>query len=174
MIIPIQGLNPWLLYYQQILYHWAARETGSAQSIINNYVFINSWINDRFSHFGSFWTKQVPIFSSRNKSVLTCLFWNLSSHITPYCQCLLIRLLLPGDLEDRNYMSSTHVSWASLIVQLVKNLPAVQETWVWSLEMEDPLEREMATHSSILAWRMLWTEEAGRLQSMGLQESDKM
>ena len=54
----------------------------------------------------------------------------------------------------------------------VKNLPAMQETWVQSLGQEDPLEKEIATHSSILAWRILWTEEPSRLQSMGLQESD--
>ena len=59
--------------------------------------------------------------------------------------------------------------WASLVAQLVKNLPAVQETWVQSLGQEDPLEKEMATHSSILAWKMLWTEEPGRVQSMGSQ-----
>ena len=55
---------------------------------------------------------------------------------------------------------------------MVKNLPAVQETqetWVQSLGQEDAMEEEMATHSSILAWRMSWTEEPGRLQSMGLQ-----
>ena len=51
----------------------------------------------------------------------------------------------------------------------VKNLPAVQETWVRSLSREDPLEEGMATHSSMLAWRIPWTEEPGRLQSMGLQ-----
>ena len=51
----------------------------------------------------------------------------------------------------------------------VKNLPAVQETWVRSLSREDPLEEEMATHSSILAWRSPWTEELGGLQSMGSQ-----
>ena len=56
--------------------------------------------------------------------------------------------------------------------QSVKNLPAVQKTWVQSLGWEDPLEKEMATHSSILAWRIPWTEEPGRLQSMGSQESD--
>ena len=48
-------------------------------------------------------------------------------------------------------------SWASLVVQLVKNLPAIQETWVWSLGWEDPLEKGKATHSSILAWRIPWT-----------------
>ena len=52
---------------------------------------------------------------------------------------------------------------------MVKNLPAVWETQIGSLGWEDPLEKGMATHSSILAWRMPWTEEPGRLQSMGLQ-----
>ena len=55
--------------------------------------------------------------------------------------------------------------WASLIAQLVKNLPAMQETWVRSLGREDPLEKEMAIHSSILAWKIPWTEEPGGLQS---------
>ena len=58
---------------------------------------------------------------------------------------------------------------ASLVAQLVKNLPAVQETWVRSLGWEDPLEKEMATHSSILAWKISSTEEPGGLQSMGSQ-----
>ena len=56
---------------------------------------------------------------------------------------------------------------ASLVAQTVKNLPAMQETRVQSLGREDPPEKEMATHSSILAWRIPWTEEPGRLQSMG-------
>ena len=55
---------------------------------------------------------------------------------------------------------------------MVKNLPAMQETWVRSLSQEDPLEKEMATHSSILAQEILWREEPGGLQSMGFQESD--
>ena len=61
---------------------------------------------------------------------------------------------------------------ASLIAQWVKNPPAMQETWVHSLGQEDPLEKEMATHSSILAWRIQWTEEPSGLQSMRSQESD--
>ena len=52
---------------------------------------------------------------------------------------------------------------------MVKNLPAVQETWVRSLGQEDPLEKSMATHSGILAWRIPWSEELGGLQSMGSQ-----
>ena len=60
----------------------------------------------------------------------------------------------------------------SLVAQMVKSSPAMWETWVRSLGWEDPLEEEMATHSSILAWRIPWIEEPGRLQSMGSQESD--
>jgi len=57
----------------------------------------------------------------------------------------------------------------SLVAQSVKNLPAMWETWVGSLGREDPLEKEMATHSSILAWKISWTQEPGGLQSMGLE-----
>ena len=59
--------------------------------------------------------------------------------------------------------------YASLVAQTVKRLPAVRETRVQSLGWEDPLEKEMATHSSTLAWKIPWTEEPGRLQSMGSQ-----
>ena len=59
-----------------------------------------------------------------------------------------------------------------LVAQMVKNLPAMQETQVRSLGQEDPLEKGMATHFSILAWRISWTEEPGGLQSMGHKESD--
>ena len=55
------------------------------------------------------------------------------------------------------------------VAQSVKNLPAVQETWVGSLAWEDPLEKEMATYSSILGWKISWTWEPGGLQSMGSQ-----
>ena len=58
---------------------------------------------------------------------------------------------------------------ASLVAQMVKNLPAVQKTQVRSLGQEDPLEKEMATHSSILAWRIPWMEKPGGLQSRGSQ-----
>ena len=55
------------------------------------------------------------------------------------------------------------------MAQRLKHLPAVQETWVRSLSQQDPLEKEMATHSSIFAWRIPWKEEPGRIQSMGSQ-----
>ena len=57
----------------------------------------------------------------------------------------------------------------NLVAQTVKNLPAMWETWVRSLGWKDPLEKEMATHCSILAWKIPWTEEPGRLQFMGSQ-----
>ena len=71
----------------------------------------------------------------------------------------------PGEGKD----NPLQYSWASLVAQLVKNLPAVQKTWVPSLGRENPLEEYMATHSSILAWRIPWTEEPDQLQSMGSQ-----
>ena len=58
---------------------------------------------------------------------------------------------------------------APLVAQMIKNLPAICETQVRSLGWEDPLEKELATHSSILAWEIPWTEEPGELQSMGSQ-----
>ena len=58
---------------------------------------------------------------------------------------------------------------ASLVAQTVKRLPALRETWIQSLGWEDTLEKEMETHSSTLAWKIPWTEEPGRLQSMGSQ-----
>ena len=57
----------------------------------------------------------------------------------------------------------------SLVAQMVKRLPVMQETWVQSLTWEDLLEKETATHSRILAWKIPWTEKPGRLQSMGSQ-----
>ena len=62
-----------------------------------------------------------------------------------------------------------NIIWASLVAQMVKRLPTMRETQVQYLGWEDPLEKEMATHSSILAWKIPWTEDPGRLQSMGSQ-----
>ena len=65
--------------------------------------------------------------------------------------------------------TSLLITWASQVSWMVKCLPAMQETWVLSLDQDDPLEKEMAIHSSTLAWKIPWTEEPGRLQSMGSQ-----
>ena len=71
--------------------------------------------------------------------------------------------------SDTIFTMSLCLSWASLVVQMAKHLPAVQETRVQSLGWEDPLEKGMATHSCTLAWKIPGTEEPGRLQTMGLQ-----
>ncbi|CAN0472003.1 unnamed protein product [Rangifer tarandus platyrhynchus] len=90
--------------------------------------------------------------------------WTLSSEI-PW--------LTPHGVDrlswDIAQIVNTLVSRASLVAQMVKNLPAMQETWVRSLDWEGPLEEEMATHSSILAGETSWTEEPGGLQSTGSQ-----
>ena len=74
-----------------------------------------------------------------------------------------------SDSDVYVYVCVSYVHGASLLARTVKNLPAMQDTWVQSLGWEDPLEKEMATHSSNLAWEMPWTEEPGRLQSIGSQ-----
>ena len=71
--------------------------------------------------------------------------------------------------EGENYLA---VSRASLVAQRLKRLPPMQETWVRSLGQEDPLEKEMVTHSSILAWRIPWMEKPGRQRSTGRKELD--
>ena len=67
------------------------------------------------------------------------------------------------------YISLIIYIYASLVAQMVKTLPAMLETWVPSLSWEDPPKQEMATHSSILAWKIPWTEKPGGLQSVGSQ-----
>ena len=73
---------------------------------------------------------------------------------------------------NKCFCTITELIVTFLIAQSVKNLPAIQETGVQFLGWEDPLEKEMATHSSILTWKIPWTEAPGKLQSVGLQELD--
>ena len=72
-------------------------------------------------------------------------------------------------VRKESQLLTVHVISSSLVAKRLKRLPLMRETWVRSLGWEDPLEKEMATHSSTLAWRIPWTEEPGGLQSMGLQ-----
>ena len=67
------------------------------------------------------------------------------------------------------FLQKDILKWAFLVAQTVKRLPAMKETWVRSLGREDPLEKEIATHYSVLAWRIPWAEEPGGLQSTGSQ-----
>ena len=78
---------------------------------------------------------------------------------------------VPSQCYSCGIMCVQYETGVSLVVQIVKNLPEMQETRVQSLGWEDALEKGMATHASILAWRIPWTEEPGRLQSMGSQKS---
>ena len=80
-------------------------------------------------------------------------------------------VIYTGDQFTQTYQL-LNVLRASPVAQTVKNLPAMQKTWVRSLGWEDPLEKRTVTLSSILAWRIPWTEEPGRLQSMGCKELD--
>ena len=75
----------------------------------------------------------------------------------------------PRGRKESDTTEQLHLTLASLVAQRLKRLPPMQETWVRSLGWEDPLEKEMVTHSSILAWRIPWTEKPGRLQSTGSQ-----
>ena len=81
----------------------------------------------------------------------------------------LSRVFSSATVQKHQFFSAQPSLWTSLVAQMVKNLPAMQETWVWSLGGDDPLEKGMATRSCILAWRNPWTEEPGGLQSVGLQ-----
>ena len=100
-------------------------------------------------YFSQYW----PLLSPPDTSTTECSF--LFGPAASFLLELLVIALLP-----------------SLVAQTVTNPPAMQQTQVRPLGWEDPLEKEMATHSSILAWRIPWTEEPGELQFMGLKESD--
>ena len=74
-----------------------------------------------------------------------------------------------SDVTELLNWTEQKLSWVSLVAQMVKSLPAMKETWIRSLAWKDPLEKKMANHSSVLAWKIPWTENPGSLQPMGLQ-----
>ena len=91
--------------------------------------------------------------------------------------CAAIHGVAKSQTQLSNWTEMNWTEWsfgASLVAQRLKHLPPMQETRVWSLGREDPLDKEMATHSSILAWRIPWTEEPGRLQSMWSQSQTRL
>ena len=78
--------------------------------------------------------------------------------------------MVHGVAKSWTRLSDFHFHFETpLVAQMIKCLPTMRETWAQSLGLEDPLEKEMGTHSSTLAWKIPWTEEPGKLQSMGLQ-----
>ena len=115
-----------------------------------------------------------PSPTSRTCSDACALSWychpSISSSVVPF-SCVGTSLSLIGTrwVLFNIKLTMCKLSWASLVAQMIKNLPAMLETWVQSLGWEDPLEKGTATNSSILAWRVPWTENSGELQSMGSQ-----
>ena len=109
-----------------------------------------------------FTTLKVPLSLSLPAQESQCLFCFLAILF------LLDQSFLNSGLPKIVHSDSFYYK-TSLVAQRVKRLPTMQETWVRSLGREDPLEKKMATHSSTLAWKIPWTEEAGKLQSMGSQ-----
>ena len=113
--------------------------------------------------------KQESMTVMQTSFVVVFFFFEISKMIShPVCQILFFRVnqWIQPTLCKRGRDTGAN---SSLVAQMVKCLPAIQETRVWSLGWEDPLEKEMATHSSTLAWKIPWMEETDRLQSTGSQ-----
>ena len=119
----------------------------------------------------SMWSRRVGHDQATSLSLFTFMHWRRKWQPTP--------VFLPGESQGQGSLVDCHL-WGRTESdtteatqqqqqQTVKNLPVMPETWIRSLGWEDPLEKEMATHSSMLAWRILWTEEPDGLQSMGSQ-----
>ena len=107
--------------------------------------------------------------SSWPRDLFHLLHWQEGSLPVIFLLSYSLILLCNQEINEVFIKYLLQTQWASLVAQMVKNPPALQETRVQSLGQEDSLEKEMATHSSILAWRIPWTEKPGRLQSMRLQ-----
>ena len=111
------------------------------------------------------WTEKPDMLQSMGSQTLTGLSdWTELKQRINWDKWRIVSVKFPKDQVHNPFCFRT-----SLVAQTVKRLPTMQETWVWSLGWEDPLEEEMATHSSPLAWKIPWMEECGRLQSMGSQ-----
>ena len=117
-----------------------------------------------------------------NKNIHTTFNYNPGNYYSGKLVLLLFLLILKLDKVLAWFRYLLKVMWLMCararsqdlpVAQMVKNLPAMQETWVRSTDQKDPLEKETATHSSIIAWRIPWTEEPGGLQSRGCKESDR-
>ena len=169
VIFLTQGLNLCLLHGMQILYCWATREAKEWGELHKPKTWVMS-----FCQFGDFFFWFV---------LWECLAWWWSQLFFFFLRC---EIFSKPDVQKRlgtrmfthmlspkppkpSKMMIIEMYWAFLVAQTVKKLSAMQETQVQSLRQEDPLEMEMATHSSILALRIPWTVEPGRLQSMRSQ-----
>ena len=123
------------------------------------------------SHLGYAYQKER--LDSTDRSPTLGMFF-IEYHVQ-WCVCLCLRVYVCVCVcvcsGCRNFCTLALTDRTSLVAQVVKHLPPMRETWARSLGQEDPLVKEMATHSSTLAWRIPWTVEPGRLQSMRLQRA---
>ena len=146
-----------LLYGTMSLYHYFLETIGQKQFIQRNFF---SYCHLNWGHHNSWpdcWNRYLKDFY-----VSFSPLWIDSPHHSQTIHSFMEHLLRVY------YVLSTKHTGTPLVAQMVKNLPSIQETWVWSLGQEDSLEKGMATHSSILTWRIPWAEEPVGLQSMWL------
>ena len=181
--------TPWTAAHQaslSITSSWSLPKLMSIESVMpSNYLILCYPLLLLLSIFPS-----IRVFS--NESAL-CIrwpkYWSFSFSISPsnehaglisfrmdWLNLLAVQGTLKSLFQHHNSKTSIPQHWtffgASLVAQTVKRLPTMQETWVPSLGWEDSLEKEMATHSTILAWKIPWTEEPGRGSPWGRKESD--
>ena len=119
-----------------------------------------------------------------DKAIFCCHSFHLHTHThTHTCMMYTIKYIIViiwANIYQINWFKENKIFnnspslWAFFVAQLVKNPPAMQETWILSLGWEDPMEEERITHSSILAWRIPWTEYPGRLQSMASHDRTQL
>ena len=151
-----------ICWYRKDDHDALVREISSVQSLSRVRLFVTPWIA----------AHQASLSITNSWSLLKLMSIESvmpSSHLILCCCLLLLPPIPPRIRVFSNESTQDTIKsawWASLMAQMVKNLPAVQEIQVWPLGQEDPLEKGIATHSSILAWRIPWTEEPGGLQSM--------
>ena len=154
---------------------WGHKELDTSEHACTSKISLEiSWLSSTYSQIHTLYHLclnssvlriMCAIVGDARKSLSLCVYTNVCVWLSKMC--------LFYNYSEYGTFSVVAVpfcsSWVSLVGQTVKNLPAMQETRVWSLGREDPLEEEMATHSSILAWKIPWTAEPGRLPFTGLQ-----
>ena len=177
---------------RHVLALWYLTEHSGTPRLLTLLMFLTVYLLPRWpasvSHPSSLSTPPLNIDAPQDSVpdlLLPHYTWTGESHPFSWVQLLSTRWPLPNEYLELGSLfwgphpsfptthltSSTWTLVASLVAQSVNSLPAMQETLVWSLGWEDPLEKEMAIHSSILAWRIPWTEEPGGLQSTGVTKS---
>ena len=130
----------------------SSKFTQLSSTDLDSFLYMGEWYSIIYMYHNSFIHSSVNVYLSR---LLPCPAIVNSAAMNTWVHVSFWIMVFSGHMQ------------ASLVTQTVKCLSAVQETWVWSLGWEDPLEKGMTAHSSTLAWKIPWMEEPGRLQSMG-------